>query len=35
MVRFAFFGHEESGAVGSTGYVEGLSADDPRRSSCI
>ena len=28
MVRFAFFGDEESGAVGSTAYVEGLSADD-------
>ena len=27
-VRFAFFGHEETGAQGSTGYVEGLSADD-------
>ena len=27
-VRFAFFGDEESGAVGSTGYLEGLSADD-------
>jgi aminopeptidase S len=27
-VRFAFFGDEESGAVGSTGYVEGLSAAD-------
>jgi aminopeptidase S len=26
MVRFAFFGDEESGAVGSTAYVEGLSA---------
>ena len=28
MVRFAFFGDEESGAQGSTGYLEGLSADD-------
>jgi aminopeptidase S len=28
MVRFGFFGDEESGAVGSTGYLEGLSADD-------
>jgi aminopeptidase S len=27
-VRFAFFGDEENGAVGSTGYVESLSADD-------
>ena len=27
-VRFGFFGDEESGAVGSTGYLEGLSADD-------
>ena len=31
MVRFAFFGDEESGAVGSTGYVEGLSADDRKK----
>jgi aminopeptidase S len=27
-VRFAFFGDEESGAVGSKGYVESLRADD-------
>ena len=27
-VRFGFFGDEESGAVGSTGYLEGLSAND-------
>ena len=27
-VRFAFFGDEESGAVGASGYVEGLSDDD-------
>ena len=27
-VRFAFFGNEEDGAEGSTGYVEGLSSDD-------
>jgi aminopeptidase S len=27
-VRFAFFGDEESGAQGSTGYLEGLSAQD-------
>jgi aminopeptidase S len=27
-VRFASFGHEETGAQGSTGYVENLSADD-------
>lgn len=27
-VRFTFFGNEESGAVGSTAYVEGLSDDD-------
>jgi aminopeptidase S len=31
MVRFAFFGDEESGAVGSTGYVEGLSANDRKK----
>lgn len=30
-VRFAFFGDEESGAQGSTGYVEGLSADDRKK----
>lgn len=30
-VRFAFFGDEESGAVGSTAYVEGLSAADRGR----
>jgi aminopeptidase S len=28
MVRFAFLGDEENGAVGSTAYVEGLSAND-------
>jgi aminopeptidase S len=28
MLRFAFFGHEEDGLQGSTGYVEGLSAAD-------
>jgi aminopeptidase S len=28
MVRFAFFGGEENGADGSTGYVDGLSAAD-------
>jgi aminopeptidase S len=28
MVRFGFFGGEENGAEGSTGYVEGLSAAD-------
>lgn len=27
-VRFAFFGHEETGAQGSTAYVEGLSSGD-------
>jgi aminopeptidase S len=27
-VRFAFFGHEETGAEGSTGYVESLPADE-------
>jgi aminopeptidase S len=27
-VRFAFFGHEETGGQGSTGYVESLSAED-------
>jgi aminopeptidase S len=27
-VQFAFFGHEETGAQGSTSYVENLSADD-------
>jgi aminopeptidase S len=31
MVRFAFFGDEESGAVGSTAYVEGLSDTDRRK----
>jgi aminopeptidase S len=31
MVRFAFFGAEEHGAVGSTGYVEGLSAADRKK----
>ncbi len=30
-VRFAFFGNEEAGALGSTGYVEGLSDDDRQR----
>ena len=30
-VRFAFFGDEENGAVGSTGYVEGLSAADRKK----
>jgi aminopeptidase S len=30
-VRFAFFDDEESGAVGSTGYVEGLSTADRER----
>jgi aminopeptidase S len=30
-VRFAFFDDEESGALGSTGYVEGLSAADRER----
>ena len=29
-VRFAFFGSEEGGAIGSTAYVEGFSADDRR-----
>lgn len=29
-VRFAFFGSEEEGAQGSTGYVENLSADERR-----
>ena len=28
MVRFAFFGDEENGAIGSTGYLEGLSDRD-------
>jgi aminopeptidase S len=31
MVRFAFFDNEESGVVGSTGYVEGLSAADRKK----
>ena len=31
MVRFAFFGDEESGAVGSTAYVEGLSDSDRKK----
>ena len=30
-VRFAFFGHEEAGAMGSAGYVAGLSPDDRRK----
>ena len=30
-VRFGFFGDEESGAVGSTGYLEGISADDRKK----
>jgi aminopeptidase S len=30
-VRFAFFDNEESGAVGSVGYVEGLSAADRKK----
>ena len=30
-VRFAFFGGEENGAEGSTGYVEGLSAADRKK----
>ena len=30
-VRFAFFGSEEDGAVGSTAYVENLSANDRRK----
>jgi aminopeptidase S len=30
-VRFAFWGSEETGAQGSTGYVTGLSADDRRK----
>ena len=30
-VRFGFFGDEESGPQGSTGYLEGLSADDRRK----
>jgi aminopeptidase S len=30
-VRFAFFGHEESGDLGSSGYLEGLSADDRKK----
>jgi aminopeptidase S len=30
-VRFAFFGSEEEGAVGSTAYVESLSPDDRRK----
>jgi aminopeptidase S len=30
-VRFAFFGNEEAGAIGSTGYVEGLSDDDRQK----
>jgi aminopeptidase S len=31
MVRFAFFGDEEGGAEGSSGYVEDLSADDRKK----
>jgi aminopeptidase S len=30
-VRFAFFGDEENGAVGSTAYVDGLSAADRKK----
>jgi len=30
-VRFAFFGAEENGAEGSTGYVQGLSPDDRKK----
>lgn len=30
-VRFAFFGSEEDGALGSTGYVDSLSADERRK----
>ena len=30
-VRFAFFGSEEDGAIGSTAYVESLPADDRRK----
>jgi aminopeptidase S len=30
-VRFAFFGNEETGLQGSTGYVESLSADDRKK----
>jgi len=30
-VRFAFFGNEEAGALGSTGYVEGLSDGDRQK----
>ena len=30
-VRFAFFGDEENGAVGSNGYLEGLSANDRKK----
>jgi aminopeptidase S len=30
-VRFAFFGDEENGAVGSTAYVKGLSASDRKK----
>jgi len=30
-VRFAFFGSEENGALGSRGYLDGLSMDDRRK----
>ena len=30
-VRFAFLGHEESGALGSSGYLEGLSSGDRKK----
>jgi len=30
-VRFAFFGHEESGALGAAGYLAGLSPEDRKR----
>jgi Zn-dependent M28 family amino/carboxypeptidase len=32
-VQFGFFGDEESGAQGSTGYLDGLSRPIARRSS--
>ena len=30
-VRFAFFGGEETGAEGSSGYLEGLSTEDRKK----
>ena len=34
-VRFAFFGNEETGAQGSSGYLEGLSTERPREDQAV